>query len=100
VTGVPVLKWFAVDHALEAGPERVNVEETSLVHARDSTAPEATVLALDVPEVPATVLPTAFEHPFVEVIACPSDLTAIEQAIAPRYRPDVRGDGYTIFERR
>jgi hypothetical protein len=23
VTGVPVLKWFAVDHALEAGPARV-----------------------------------------------------------------------------
>ena len=48
VTGVPVLKWFAVDHALEAGPARVNVEETSLVHARGSVTPDITVLALDV----------------------------------------------------
>jgi hypothetical protein len=27
--GVPVLKWFAVDHALETGPVQVDVDETS-----------------------------------------------------------------------
>ena len=59
VTGVPVLKWFAVDHALEGGPARVNVEETSLVHARRSVPPDATVLTLDVPDVATAVLPAA-----------------------------------------
>ena len=79
---------------------RVNVEETSLVHARGSVTPDMTVLALDVSQVAAAALPTAFEYPFVEVIACPSDLARIEQTLAPHYRPDTHGDGYTIFERR
>jgi hypothetical protein len=50
--------------------------------------------------VAAAALPTAFEYPFVEVIACPSDLARIEQTLAPHYRPDAHGEGYTIFERR
>jgi hypothetical protein len=100
VTGVPVLKWFAVDHTLEGGPAGVNVEETSLVHARDAAEPGTTVLALDAPDVPAAVLPAALAYPYVEAIACPSDLDEVEQALAPRYRPVARGDTYTILERR
>jgi hypothetical protein len=100
VTGVPVLKWFAVDHTLEGGPAGVNVEETSLVHTRDPAELDTTVLALDVPDVPAAVLPTAFAYPYVEAIACGSDLDDIEQAIAPAYRAVARGDTYAIFERR
>lgn len=99
VTGVPALKWFAVDHALEAGPTRVNVEETSLVHARASASPQTTVLALDVPQVSAEVLPAAVAYPFVDAIGCPSDLIEVEHDLSPRYRPDARGDGYTILER-
>jgi len=99
VTGVPALKWFAVDHALEAGPTRVNVEETSLVHARASASPQTTVLALDVPQVGAEVLPAAVAYPFVDAIGCPSDLIEVEHDLSPRYRPDARGDGYTILER-
>ena len=97
VTGVPVLKWFAVDHALEGGPARVNVEETSLVHARRSTPPDATVLTLDVPEVATAVLPAS--APFVEVVACPSDLAAVRQVLAPRYRSIAGGDTYAILAR-
>jgi hypothetical protein len=100
VTGVPVLKWFAVDHTLEGGPAGVNVEETSLVHAREPAELDTTVLALDVPDVPAAVLPTAFAYPYVEAIACGSDLKEIEHAIAPAYRTIARGDTYAIFERR
>jgi hypothetical protein len=98
VTGVPVLKWFAVDHALEGGPARVNVEETSLVHARPSSTPDATVLALDVPEVATAVLPA--DPPYVEVVACPSDLEAVRQVLEPRYRTIADGDAYTILTRR
>ena len=54
---MPALTWFAVDHALESGPARVNVEETSLVHARTFGPPDTTVLALDVPQVSTAVLP-------------------------------------------
>ena len=97
VTGVPVLKWFAVDHALEGGPARVNVEETSLVHARGSTPPDATVLTLDVPEVATAVLPAS--APYVEVVACPADLAAIRQVLAPRYRSIADGDTYAILAR-
>ena len=97
VTGVPVLKWFAVDHALEGGPARVNVEETSLVHARRSAPPDATVLTLDVPDVATAVLPAA--APYVEVVACPADLAAVRQVLAPRYRPIAGGDTYAILAR-
>ena len=97
VTGVPVLKWFAVDHALEGGPARVNVEETSLVHARRSAPPDATVLTLDVPDVATAVLPAA--PPFVEVVACPADLAAVQQVLAPRYRSIAGGDTYAILAR-
>ena len=97
VTGVPVLKWFAVDHALEGGPARVNVEETSLVHARGSTPPDATVLTLDVPDVATAVLPAT--APYVEVVACPSDLEAVRQVLAPRYRSIADGDTYAILAR-
>jgi hypothetical protein len=92
-----VLKWFAVDHALEGGPARVNVEETSLVHARRSVPPDATVLALDVAQVPAAVLPS--DSPYVEVVACPADLAAVRQELAPRYRPIAGGDTYAILAR-
>ncbi len=97
VTGVPVLKWFAVDHALEGGPARVNVEETSLVHARGSAPPDATVLTLDVPDVATAVLPATAQ--FVEVVACPSDLAAVQQVLAPRYRAIAGGDTYAILAR-
>jgi hypothetical protein len=98
VTGVPALKWFAVDHTLEGGPAGVNIEETSLVHARDPARLDTTVLALDVPDIPAAVLPTGYSY--VEAIACGSDLAEIAQEIAPDYRPVAHGDTYTIFERR
>ena len=97
VTGVPVLKWFAVDHALEGGPALVNIEETSLVHARRSVPPDATVLDLDVAAVPAAVLPA--DYSYIEVVACPSDLEAVRQDLAPRYRSIAQGDAYTILTR-
>jgi hypothetical protein len=100
VTGVPVLKWYAVDHTLEGGPAGVNVEETSLVHARDPAQLDTTVLALDEPDIPAAVLASDLTYPYVEAIACGSDLTEIAQEIAPDYRPVARGDTYTIFKRR
>ena len=97
VTGVPVLKWFAVDHALEGGPALVNIEETSLVHARRSVPADATVLDLDVADVAAAVLPAGY--PYIEVVACPSDLAAVRQELAPRYRSVAGGDAYTILAR-
>jgi hypothetical protein len=100
VTGVPVLKWYAVDHTLEGGPAGVNIEETSLVHARDPARLDTTVLALDVPDIPASVLPTVVADPYLEVIACGSDLAEIAHEIAPDYRPIAHGDTYTIFKRR
>jgi len=99
VTGVPVLKWFAVDHALEGGPAGVNVEETSLVHTRDPGELGTTVLALDSADVPA-VLPTASAYQYVEAIACGSDLDRIGRALAPAYRLVSRGASYAIFHRR
>jgi hypothetical protein len=95
VTGVPVLKWFAVDHALEGGPAMVNIEETSLVHARRSVSADATVLNLDSANVPAAVLPAGY--PYLEVVACPSDLEAVRQDLAPRYRSIAQGNAYTIL---
>jgi hypothetical protein len=92
-----VLKWFAVDHALEGGPALVNIEETSLVHARRSVPPDATVLDLDVADVPAAVLPADYSH--IEIVACPSDLEAVRQDLAPRYRSIAQGDAYTILTR-
>src|SRR4029077_7490715 len=86
VTGVPVLKWFAVDHTLEGGPAGVNIEETSLVHARDPARLDTTVLALDVPDIPAAVLATGIAYPYVEAVACGSDLAQIAQEVAPDYR--------------
>ena len=97
VTGVPVLKWFVVDHALEGGPALVNVEETSLVHARRSVAPDASVLNLDVADVPAAV--GAADYPYIEVVACPSDLEAVRRDLAPRYRSIAQGATYTILTR-
>ena len=97
VTGVPVLKWFAVDHALEGGPARVDVEETSLVHARRSVPPDATVLTLDVPDVATAVLLAS--PPYVEVVACPADLAAVRQVLAPHYRSIAGGDNYAILAR-
>jgi hypothetical protein len=110
VTGVPVLKWFAIDHTLEGGPAGINIEETSLVHARDPTRLDTTVLDLDAPDIPTADLPTAdlpaadlptgFAYPYIEAIACPSDLAQIAQKIAADYRPVAHGDTYTIFQRR
>ena len=99
VTGVPVLKWYAVDHTLEGGPAGVNIEETSLVHARDPARLDTTVLALDTPDIPAADLPTGLAYPYIEAIACRSDLAQIAQQIAPEYRPIAHGDTYTIFQR-
>src|SRR4051812_33819230 len=97
VTGVPVLKWFAVDHALEGGPALVNIEETSLVHARGSMPADATVLDLDATDVTAAVLAAGYPH--IEVVACPADLAAVRQQLAPRYAPVAEGDAYAILAR-
>jgi hypothetical protein len=100
VTGVPVLKWFAVDHTLEGGPPGVNIEETSLVHARDPARLDTTVLSLDTPDITAAVPATGLAYPYIEAIACRSDLTEIAQEIAANYRPIAHGETYAIFERR
>jgi hypothetical protein len=97
--GVPVLKWFGVDYVLETGQARVNIDETSFVHSRDPAHPGLTVLAPAVAEVPAAVLPTASTYPYVQALACPADLSTIEQSLTPVYRPVARGEGYTIFRR-
>jgi hypothetical protein len=94
---VPVLKWFAVDHALEGGPALVNIEETSLVHARRSVPADATVLDLDVADVAAAVFPA--EYPYIEVVACGADLEAVRREPAPHYRSVAEGDAYTILAR-
>jgi hypothetical protein len=95
--GVPVLKWFGVDHAIETGQAAVNVEETSIVRADGPTGGGMTVLAPTLSEVPGVVLPLAADHPYVEAIACPSDLAGIERELAPAYRPIAHGEGYTIL---
>jgi hypothetical protein len=97
--GVPVLKWFGVDHAIETGQARVNVEETSIVHADGPAEGGMTVLAPTLSEVPGAVLPKAAGHPYVQAIACPSDLAGIERELAPTYRPIAHGEGYTILRR-
>jgi hypothetical protein len=97
--GVPVLKWFGVDHAIETGQARINVEETSIVRADGPTAGGMTVLALAPAEVPSAVLPIAAAHPYVQVVACPSDLAGVVRELAPAYRPIARGEGYTILRR-
>jgi hypothetical protein len=97
--GVPVLKWFGVDHAIETGQTRINVEETSIVRADGPTEGGMTVLAPTLSEVPGAVLPLAADHPYVEAIACPSDLAGIERELAPAYRPIAQGEGYTILRR-
>ncbi|GAA5124328.1 hypothetical protein [Pseudonocardia adelaidensis] len=97
--GVPVLKWFGVDHAIETGQARINVEETSIVRADGPTAGGMTVLAPTLAEVPGAVLPVAADHPYVEAIGCPADLAGIQQALAPAYRPIAQGDGYAILRR-
>ncbi|MGH8968101.1 MAG: hypothetical protein ACRDXB_22630, partial [Actinomycetes bacterium] len=95
--GVPVLKWFGVDYAIETGQPRINVEETSIVRVDGPTAGGMTVLAPSLSEVPGAVLPVAADHPYVEAIGCPADLDGIQQALAPTYRPIARGDGYAIL---
>jgi hypothetical protein len=100
VTGVPVLKWFAVDHTLEGGPAGVNIEETSLVHARDPARLDTTVLSLDTPDITAAVPPPNLAYPYIEAVACGSDLTQITREIAQHYRPIAHSDTYTIFQRR
>jgi hypothetical protein len=97
--GVPVLKWFGVDHAMETGQTRVNVEETSIVRADGPAVGGMDVLAPTLAEVPGAVLPVAGQYPYVQAIACPSDLAGIEQALAPAYQPIAEGDGYAILRR-
>jgi hypothetical protein len=97
--GVPVLKWFGVDYAIETGQARINVDETSIVRADGPTAGGMTVLAPTLSEVPGAVLPIAADHPYVQAIACPPDLAGIQQELAPTYRPIAQGDGYTILRR-
>jgi hypothetical protein len=97
--GVPVLKWFGVDYAIETGQDRINVEETSVVRADGPTGGGVTVLAPALSEVRGAVMPVAGDYPYVQAIACPSDLAGIQQALAPTYRPIAQGDGYTILRR-
>ena len=99
VTGVPVLKWFAVDHALEGGPARVNIEETSLVHARRSGAPRTPPCSRSTsPTCPPPCSPAAY--PYVEVVACPvRPGGGPRRMLAPRYRSIASGDTYTILAR-
>lgn len=98
--GVPMLKWFGVDYALETGQARVTIEETSFVHARDPERPGIAVLAPAVSDVLAEVLPIAPAYPYLQAIGCPTDLAAIEQSLARVYVPMTRGEGYAIFSRR
>jgi hypothetical protein len=100
VTGEPVLKWFAVDHALEGGPPGVNVEETSVVHTRNPAALDTTVLAADSLDLPTAALATAAGYSYFEVIGCPADIQRIGQVLAPAFRPAAQGEAYAIFERR
>ena len=58
---------------------------------------DATVLDLDVADVSAAVLPVGY--PYIEVVACPSDLAAVRQELAPRYAPVAQGDAYTSLAR-
>ena len=97
--GVPVLKWFGVDYAIETGQARLNVDETSIVRADGPTAGGMTVLAPTLAEVPGAVLPVAADHPYVQAVACPADLAGIEQALAPAYRTVAEGEGYAILRR-
>jgi hypothetical protein len=97
--GVPVLKWFGVDYAIETGQDRINVEETSVVRADGPAGGGVTVLAPALSEVRGAVMPVAGDYPYVQAIACPSDLAGIRQALAPTYRPIAQGDGYTILRR-
>jgi len=43
------------------------------------------------------VLPAG--HPDIEIVACPADLAAVRQELAPRYRSVAEGDAYTILAR-
>jgi hypothetical protein len=97
--GVPTLKWFGVDHAIETGQEKVNVDETSIVRAREPMTGGMTVLARSPAEVPGAVLPSAADHPYVQAVACPADLAGVEQVLAPAYTPVAEGDGYAILRR-
>ncbi|OZM79940.1 hypothetical protein [Pseudonocardia sp. MH-G8] len=97
--GVPVLKWFGVDFALETGRTRVNVDETSLVHLRAAGPPDLTVLDIPASDVPAEVRPIAFQYPYLQVNGCSSDLAAVEPGLASRYEGVARGEGFTIFRR-
>ena len=48
-------------------------------------------------DVSAAVLPAGY--PYIEVVACPSDLAAVRRELAPRYTPVAQGDAYTILAR-
>ncbi|MDN5918039.1 MAG: hypothetical protein L0I76_23580 [Pseudonocardia sp.] len=97
--GVPVLKWFGVDHALETGQARINLDETSLVHTRAPGPPSLDVLAPAVADVPASVLPVAPLYPYLQVVACPADLDRVGAGLASTYRPVAGGPGYVIYQR-
>jgi hypothetical protein len=98
--GVPTLKWFGTDYALDNDQPRVNIDETSFVDARDAGHPGMTVLARPAAEVPATVLPVAPAYPYLQAVGCPADLTTIEHSLAPAYSRMTRGEGYSIFRRK
>jgi hypothetical protein len=63
----------------------------------DPRKPSPGTCDLDVAEVSAAVLPAGY--PYIEVVACPSDLAAVRQELAPRYAPVAQGDAYTILAR-
>jgi len=55
------------------------------------------VVTLDVPDVATAVNPAT--APYVEVVACPADLAAVRQVLAPHYRSIAGGDNYAILAR-
>jgi hypothetical protein len=104
--GVPTLKWFGVDHVLETDPAdepaAVELDETSIVHRRSAAdAPVLTALTPDTPaQAVAMALATAGQHSDVLVVACPDDLAATGDGLAPAYAPVASGDGFVLFSRR
>jgi hypothetical protein len=102
--GSNTLRWITVDHALNTGQPRVNFSETSFVYSRFDhlDQPGVTVLSPTRENVGSAVLPltSGDRYPYVQAIACPDDLAAVERILAPTYLPFRRTEGVDILRRR
>jgi hypothetical protein len=100
--GVPTLKWFGVDHLLETGGTLVALDETSIVHARpDAGPPQLTALTPATPaEAAASALSADPAYPSVLVVACPADVDAVVDGLAPAYGTAARGPWSAVLSRR